>query len=181
METRQALFGFEQAIGCPERLTGNQRAALQWACVEEFDSVLEASCENSALLATLSERFRVRAWGLNRDGKNRTGFPEMITGDAEHIPLAGGTLDTVFMTRMPEGSVSEKAFSEIARIMRPGGQLVLVLPGLAELLFPGKLFSCVSGRRKLMRRIQSMGFSHVSWRRCGIRGVIIAWKKTAFE
>jgi ubiquinone/menaquinone biosynthesis C-methylase UbiE len=57
---------------------------------------------------------------------------EVLDGTAEQIPLAGDAVDAVFVAQAFHWFDNEAALTEIARVLRPGGVLV-VLWNVAEL------------------------------------------------
>jgi malonyl-CoA O-methyltransferase len=87
-----------------------------------FTARLQQRCRDARIIALdIAE-------GMLRDARNRPGsaVADAVCGDAEDLPLAGGSIDLVFSNlalqwcETPHG-----ALREIARVLRPGGQAVL--------------------------------------------------------
>jgi SAM-dependent methyltransferase len=57
--------------------------------------------------------------------RNRLGA-DVVAGTAEQIPLASGSVDAVFVAEAFHHLGNERSVAEIARVLRPGGALVLL-------------------------------------------------------
>ena len=180
------LQEFTRAV--PSPLRGAERAAVRWASIEENDRVLDMDCQEGALLASLSDSMRIHACGMCRkreEARMALDFMEeadIIIGRPNDVPFRDNSFDVVFITRSAGENTSEEGLREVNRVLRAGGQLVVVC----------HLFDRIRGifssgheegtdRRALMRRMQQEGFKHVSCRTCGTNSVIIGWKKAAIE
>jgi len=57
-----------------------------------------------------------------------------VTGDATHLPFAGASFDTVIATELLEHLPDPRqCLAEVARVLRPGGHLILSVPFLEPL------------------------------------------------
>ena len=169
-------------------LSAGEKSAIRWATVEEYDRVLDMECSDGALLFALKERLRIRACGMTREVGEADEIMEIIDGSdiimasPGDIPFRTGSFDEVFVTRNVGENMSEQGVSEAARVLRPGGELIISCG-----LFP-RLTAFFHGdaepepdRHTLMRRLQEHDFKHISFRRSGMRGIITAWKKEIIE
>ncbi|MCV2393896.1 class I SAM-dependent methyltransferase [Actinotalea sp. M2MS4P-6] len=97
--------------------------------------VLEVSFGTGWLLTRYAGRFRTDGVDLNpamldvaRRNLDRAGlFADLRQGDVEHLPYPDATFDTVVNTMAFTGYPdAAAAASELARVLKPGGRLVLV-------------------------------------------------------
>ncbi len=169
------------------RLSAGEKSALRWAAVEEYDRVLDMECSGGALLIALKDSLRVRACGMTRDMGEANEIMEIIDGSdiimatPRDIPFRTGSFDAVFVTRNVGENMSEQGLSEASRVLRPGGELIIscrLFPRVSA-FFRGA--EAEPDRHTLMRRLQEHGFKHISYRRSGLRGVVIAWKKEEID
>ncbi len=162
----------------------SERSVLRWASVEENDRVLDMDCGGGALLIALSESLRIRPCGMTRSRGEAGQIMEVIDGadvmmaSPRDIPFRNDSFDEVFVTRHPGENLCDEGLSEIFRVLRPGGELIVsvkILPRVRNFFRGGAEPEPV--RRALMRSLQQYGFKHVTFRHSGLRGVITAWKR----
>jgi SAM-dependent methyltransferase len=87
--------------------------------------------------------------GLARDEARDAGSVHAIVADAEQLPFAGGAFDVVTCDDTIEHVLDPaRALSEIARVVRPGGHLLLISPnhGGAH-VFLARVREALRGRR----------------------------------
>ncbi len=170
------------------RLKAGEKSAIRWAAVEDYDRVLDMDCSGGALLISLKDSLRIRACGMTRERGEADEIMEIIDdsdiimASPRDIPFRTGSFDEVFVTRNVGENMSEQGVSEAARVLRPGGQLIIscgLFPRLAAFLRGDA--GQEPDRHTLMRRLQEHDFKHISFRRSGLRGVITAWKKEIIE
>jgi ubiquinone/menaquinone biosynthesis C-methylase UbiE len=101
----------------------------------EGPRVLEASFGTGWLLTRYAERFETHGIDLNeamlgvaRRNLTRAGMSaQLVRGDVESLPYPAGYFDTVVNTMSfsgyPDG---RRAMSELSRVLRPGGTLVMI-------------------------------------------------------
>ncbi|MDX2062645.1 MAG: bifunctional demethylmenaquinone methyltransferase/2-methoxy-6-polyprenyl-1,4-benzoquinol methylase UbiE [Bacteroidia bacterium] len=85
-------------------------------------------------------RVKVRRKGLEQ-------LIELRTGDAEHLPLANGSVDAItvgFGVRNFENL--EQGLSEMLRVLRPGGVAIVLEPGFPQNRVLGTLYRWYFGR-----------------------------------
>lgn len=116
-------------------------AALPWlGTLPASSAVLEIGPGPGVLLAQLAQRFRLAvgldlSTGMLQQAQRRlstAGLPGLLLqGDAARLPLAAASFDAVVLTfaysAFPDGMT---AMQEMARVLRPGGVLILVDAGL---------------------------------------------------
>jgi SAM-dependent methyltransferase len=104
--------------------------------VQPTATVLELGAGTGKLTRLLAAKFdRVTAVepdeGMRRLFVENLPDVELLDAAAEEMPLADGSLDAVFAAECFHVFDAERAIAEIARVLRPGGTLVLLwnLPG----------------------------------------------------
>ena len=119
------------------------------------------------------------------DGKAEGVPVDFEVVDAQHIPYADESYDAITMAygirNMPE---RDQALSEMFRVLKPGGQLVLgaacwpaAMNALRRWMSAGTESTPVN-RCTLQTRLTDLSFEQVSWQRTGLgTGVMTAWKR----
>ncbi|HEX3795295.1 MAG TPA: class I SAM-dependent methyltransferase [Acidimicrobiales bacterium] len=109
-------------------------AAIEWLLPSGVNDVLELGAGTGALTGLLTRRFsRVRA--VEPDDRMRTVLEaaatgaEVVSGVAEQIPADDHAYDTVIAASAWHWVDEERAFPEVARVLRPGGTLALLWSG----------------------------------------------------
>lgn len=130
--------GLKEAFVPEKRLTLAQKAVIHWAKVDDYAAILDIDCSNGGLLQYYLKRYRVRACGMVESLEELTASRMTLENQAEvlkagkhDIPWRSCTFDTVFMTKpiyKPDGYAA--LLSEIKRVMKPGGQILIAVPGL---------------------------------------------------
>jgi SAM-dependent methyltransferase len=120
--------------------------------------LLDAGCGRGRTFLYRSHLPAVRAVGLDmspyvRDNPN---VDSQVRGNVETMPFADASFDAVLSTHVAEHlACPEAAFGEMARVLRPGGRLLLLTPNrrhyvpLVARLLPQGLHAAVSQRRGL--------------------------------
>lgn len=112
---------------------------LEYVNFPDRVDVLDLGCETGRLLDRLATQFpQMRGTGLDlssemlrqaREGNRHHPRLIYIQGNAEALPFADGQFDAVFNTlsflHYPK---PEQVFSEVSRVLHPGGQFYLVDP-----------------------------------------------------
>ncbi len=186
---KQASF-YDRSIGFFERrLVGTSHRP--WACSRATGQVLEVAVGTGLNLAHYPE-------GVSLTGLDLT--PEMLEiarqrareigrdvtlkeGDAHSLPFADGSFDTVVCTYSLCGIPDpNRALSEMKRVLRPGGKLVLVdhivstsrvVLGVQKFI---ELFSIPLGGEHMTRRplqnAAAVGFNIVERQRLAFAGIV---------
>lgn len=159
--------------GAP-RLRGAKKAVAEWMTVQEYEKVLDLSCDDGALLCYLKSKYRLNACGICETAEQAHFVREKLT-DADvlaarpvDIPWHDAAFDTVFSAASVGNYQDfERVLAEVRRVLKRGGQLVLSVP---------RLSSDGYAPRAVMRQLQQAGFRNVSWRPYRLNGVCVAWK-----
>jgi ubiquinone/menaquinone biosynthesis C-methylase UbiE len=103
--------------------------------LNDGDNVLEVGCGPGVLLQTVAQAPDVHVTGfdlsedrLEEANRNFVNLPNATTvqGDAHHLPFDDGTFDFVYSRFLVEYlSDKQRAINEMARVLRPGGRLLL--------------------------------------------------------
>ncbi len=148
-------------------LSNAEKAAIAWARLDDYQSVLDVACDTGRVLQHIQqERPHVRACGITRDMKaarvlREQSSAEIIFGECRDIPWHSDSFHVVIAPhRLLEGSQAEENLSEIHRVLAPGGHLVAVLP------FRVMLKLRLRNRRSphVLSRLANAGFQDISWR-----------------
>jgi SAM-dependent methyltransferase len=120
------------------------------------DAVLDAGCGSGRVFAHgLSRRVR-RVVGVDVTDESRANanLTDAVKGDLARLPLRGASFDLIVMSHVAEHlEAPEGAFVELARVLRPGGRLLLLTPNrwhyvpLAARLLPHRLHVAFNRRR----------------------------------
>jgi SAM-dependent methyltransferase len=98
-----------------------------------FDRVLEAGCGTGYLSRLLAERYQWRMVPMDGDPDgldyaSKAGTHRLVRGDVVALPFESESFDALLtidvITHLDRGA-EERAFQEFARVLRPGGMLVL--------------------------------------------------------
>ncbi len=137
-----------------DRLLDRYRLLYNW--LPETDTVLDVGCGNGMYTQWLAKKCG-KAVGVDHNQKNldwaKREFPhcEFVFSNGENLPFADNSFGAVMLTEVLEHTRDDRAtLQEIARVMRPGGTLLLSTPhrGLFAGLDPdntlNSLFALVS-------------------------------------
>jgi SAM-dependent methyltransferase len=115
---------------------------------------LDVSCRNGEVAVALAQRgFEVRGTRFERSLPPIEGIPIDESIDLTHgLPYPGESFDLVLLTEVIEHLENHRAaIGEIARVLRPGGRLVLTTPNIMRL--DSRLGFMLSGMHKAKRRL----------------------------
>jgi cyclopropane fatty-acyl-phospholipid synthase-like methyltransferase len=178
MQTRLELQSKATALlgGWRIPLTGAERAAIDWALVDDHLAVLDLSCADGRLLRYYTQRYQLRACGVCYDAqqaqqtRDSLQSSEIMYTASTDIPWQDESFDRVLLTGiLPAFGHPLELLKETCRVLRPGGILLVVfssLPFQKSLKLPffggGKEISL--SRRQLLESLEVRGFEDVSLR-----------------
>jgi SAM-dependent methyltransferase len=126
-----------------------------WLGLREGQLVLDAGCRDAGYAVELGRRYGCRAVGVDlvlagtakRGADDATAAPvNLVQGDLQALPLADGAFDLVWcrdtLSCLPDCAL---ALAEFARVLRPGGGLVLYAVFTTDRLEPGDRALLVEG------------------------------------
>lgn len=157
-------------------LTGMQRAAVDWALVDDHQTLLDLSCAEGYLLQYYTQRYQLRACGVCYDAlqaqKTRDSLPaaEIMYSPTVDIPWQANSFDRVLLTEaLPAFGHPLDMLRETFRVLKPGGMLVAIvhcLPLQKTLLMPfsGAGKDIPLKRRQMLEALEAQGFEDVSLR-----------------
>jgi methionine biosynthesis protein MetW len=108
--------------------------------VNAGENVLEVDCGPGVLASMLQERgAKVTGTDLSSVAVERTRAKgiaaQQLDMDSEPLPFADASFDTVVSNSMVEHRFfPERSFDEFARVLKPGGKLIICLPNIAHWL-----------------------------------------------
>lgn len=178
------------AAGAHKALSRAERAVCDWAVVDDHQAVLEIGCEQGQLLRHLDARYHLRTCGLcfdrNHTVQIREALPEaeIMFSAGGDIPWQDASFHSVLAARgWPDHLSTADMLSEIHRVLRPGGQLVMALPqhggGLRGVVGLLGVSAGDEQRARLLAALESGGFEDVSYRRSRLGFVSVLARKTA--
>lgn len=100
--------------------------------------VLELGCGSGALLRELADE-GAQVVGIDRCPEGLTAQQRstlggrLLRGDAQHLPLRDGTVDAALLLDLLEHVDDTGTLSEVRRVLRPGGVVVLTAPAFPQL------------------------------------------------
>lgn len=158
------------------RLTRAERAAADWALVDDHMALLDLCCGQGQLLAHFTQHHRVRACGICHDPqqaqeiRDRLDAGEIMYAAGAEVPWQDASFDRVFITRALPASVNpEELLRETLRVLRPDGKLLCVagsLPFSRSLTLPwlkaGRPQALT--RAEMIQLLDAQGFQDVALR-----------------
>ncbi|MGI6234108.1 MAG: class I SAM-dependent methyltransferase [Christensenellales bacterium] len=173
-------------------LSAAQHVAVDWAKVDDYHAILDLDCANGNLLRHYMERFHLRACGISKSMEalhqadvDVLLHAEILKADQHDIPWMKNSFDVVFLTKLIyKNCRCDQLMSEVHRVLKPGAQFVLVVPGspllnrLTHLLKTNQSSQFWDNPIHLMDRLNHNGFVDVSMRSSRLRyTTIIAHKQ----
>lgn len=153
-------------------LNRSQRSVLNWAMIDDHQSILELGCVQENLINELQNQYRIRACGLCFDVElaqslrlslSQAEIMPSISGD---IPWRSNSFDRIILTNALPHYFSLNVFlTEIYRVLAPEGKIVLALSGLKlnHLMHSLKPDSAVW--KQFLVLIESVGFKDATCNR----------------
>ena len=194
----RAIAG-ELSVRQEPRLSALERAMLQWIIADPEEKVLDANIETGMMAEYLRRNMDCEVCGVSENMENvrcarsRLRSCDIVYAPAGDIPWRTEQFDTVlYKLRQEEDEMLQRSLTEILRVLKPGGQLVLGLQ-----CYPAafqKLHEWLGGdlgdkrrfgHREIEAELKKLAYEEICWQRTGpSTGVMIAWKhreQTPFE
>lgn len=122
--------------------------------------VLDAGCGSGRIFRyELEPGCRVVGVDIGAELRDNPNVGERVRGDAQRLPFAGASFDAVLASHVMEHLTEpERALAEVARVLRPGGRLLLLTPNrfhyvpLVAGLLPQRLHVWFNRRRGVEER-----------------------------
>lgn len=160
------------------KLLPAQRVLLEWAGVDDYQSILDASCQNSCLLAHFSQHYQIRACGIsdNLDNVRQSAAEldtrtEILCTSKADVPFRNESFDRIFISEIQKSQrETDLFFLELKRTLKAGGHLLISVACLPVLTKLGvRTPTCaqapfLDNPWGLMERLHSLGFSDISMR-----------------
>ena len=170
MQTRAELQGSINQYLSNTRinLSKSERSVINWAMVDDHQSVLELACEQDNLIRHFQNQYRIRACGLCFDVELAQSLrcsldqAEIMSSSCGDIPWQNDSFDRIILTNSLPYYLSLNVFLlEIYRVLAPGGKVVFALPGLKlnHLLHSLKPDSAVW--KQFLLQMENAGFKDV--------------------
>lgn len=174
---------------CP-RLNALEKAMLRWTVVDPEDRVLDACVGRGLMAEYLRRNMQCEVCGVSADmedvraARARLQSCDIVYAPMGDIPWREDAFDTVLMQWKGEADALERMLSEVLRVLKPGGQLVLGAACWPAAMNALRRWVAVSAegtpvnRLELQIRLTDLSFEQVSWQRTGLgTGVMTAWKR----
>ncbi len=120
---------------------------------DEGKTLLDVSCKEGDVLASLQHRrFALRGTNFEARGSDKNGIPIDYGVDLrERLPYDDASFDVVLLVEVIEHlSDHQAALGELARVLKPGGSLILTTPNVMRL--NSRVHFMLSGYHKTKRR-----------------------------
>jgi SAM-dependent methyltransferase len=137
-------------------------------------TVLDLAAGTGKLTRVLEQRF-ARVLAVEPDEAMRALNPAAVAGTADAIPLADSAVDAVFVSEAFHWFDTPETVAEIARVLRPGGTLVLLWHVPLTHLLPEDVWGKPGGFAKQNR------FESGAWRQAFDQGPFGPFEQASFD
>ncbi len=183
----------EVALNKQPKLSTLEKAMLKWAVVDPEDRLLDANIGSGMMAEYLRRNMQCEVCGVSdnmehvRQARSRLQNCDIVYAAPGDIPWKEDAFDTILMKYgSEEPVVLNRMLTEAARVLRPGGQLIL-----GTVYYPA-LVNAIAGlfaeesmeerrpfkRNEVIEMLYTSSFEKVTWQRTGLAtGVMIAWKR----
>ncbi len=185
----------------PKLHKANWHTERVWRCVRQLavvypqDMLLDMACTDGELL----QRLALQHPGANlagicatpqmaRTARNRLPDADIMFAELDDLPWLNDSFDVVICA-MSVATMKDPAtaFSEVRRVLKPGGQFVLAAPHLFEpmrglvnrfLVDDGPDSAPVYAPKQIKYFLQRAGLEQIHWTRASLlAGITVSWKK----
>ncbi len=177
----------------PLKLSPIMKTLINWVQVDPGDRILDMSCGNGGVLQYFSQRMNCEIFAMTssveqfRQVRGNIGNVQVMYAQPEEIPWKDNSFDVVMCnTTLVNMEHPEKILKEVFRVLRDGGQFVLVAPSYPKGIhgvmkyIEGKEereFSGCLTKQEMLITLEAIGFKNISWQReKGWIGLAIGWK-----
>ena len=190
---QEKTLSAEVAVSKQPKLSALEKAMLKWAVVDPEDRLLDANIGSGMMAEYLRRNMQCEVCGVSdnmehvRQARSRLQNCDIVYAAPGDIPWKEDAFDTILMKYGGEEPVVlNRMLSEAARVLRPGGQLILgtvyypaLVNGAARLFAEESVEERRSFKRnEVMEMLCASSFERVTWQRTGFAtGVMIAWKR----
>jgi SAM-dependent methyltransferase len=130
-QIRHHLEGLRRTPFHPQWLLGSNRQTASWIGGLAVGNVLDVGCADRWAKSALSTDCRYFALDYPATGGELYRARPDVFADAARLPLQDASIDTVLLLEVLEHlRHPREALSEIARVLRPGGRLLVTVPFL---------------------------------------------------
>ncbi|MBR6570060.1 MAG: class I SAM-dependent methyltransferase [Clostridia bacterium] len=180
------------AVRKQPKLSALEKAMLKWAVVDPEDRILDANIGSGMMAEYLRRNMQCEVCGISdnmeqvREARGRLQNCDIVYATPGDIPWREGAFDTVLMKYTgDETVVMTRTLSEAARVLKPGGQLILgtmyypaAVSAIANMFAEDSLSEFRPFQRNaMMDMLGECSFEKITWQRTGLTtGVMIAWK-----
>jgi SAM-dependent methyltransferase len=130
-------------------------------------AVLDAGCGTGQNLVNIRERVSSATYGFDVAPEaapfwQRRGLERICRASVNEIPFRGETFDVVLSVDVLECKevIEEQAYSEMWRVLKPGGHMVLVVPAYEWLMTPEHHKAVGASRRYSREKLVSLIRTH---------------------
>lgn len=187
------MWATSMAVGKQQKLTSLDKAMLKWAVVDPEDRLLDANIGSGMMAEYLRRNMQCEVCGVSdnmesvRAARSRLQNCDIVYAAAGDIPWRENAFDSVLLKyNGEEDSVFLRVLSEVSRVLRPGGQLILgamcypaAIKAITTLLADAEMGEQQNFRKTaMMEMVSACEFENITWQRTGFgTGVMIAWKR----
>lgn len=186
---KKSFAGEFAARACP-KLNALEKGMLKWAVVDPEDKVLDATVGEGVMAEYLRRNMQCEVCGVTDDmedlrrARARLQSCDIVYAAQGDIPWHNDAFDVVLMKSRGDEETIRRAFREVHRVLREGGQMVLglacypaIMNALSGLVNEESIDAPVK-RKKLSELLKLSEFEHLDWQRTGLNsGVLLAWKR----
>jgi len=172
-------------------LSALEKSLLRWSMAERGDKVLDLQVGDGLMLEYLQRNMECEVCGVSDDmeyvraARSRLRNADITFALREDIPWKENTFDSVYF-KMQTVPVTQQTIREAARVMKPGGQLLVglkVIPApfrqIAMLLHsePDEELRKPAMREKVLTMMHDEGLTQITWQPTSLlNSVCIGWK-----